>query len=125
MAEHIVERLDLPNDLIRDVSGQVAYEEEAPRVKSIDAFSDNLGIKVASTSLVFNHLNSLSDHKVKVKVTRYYPAAASVVSICITTSIILGSNCTRHTCSYEWKGNLHVFFVYGFENKIYLPKYPQ
>jgi hypothetical protein len=63
-AEHIVERLDLPNDLIRDVSGQVAYEEEAPRVKSIDAFSDNLGIKEASTSLVFNHLNSFSDHKV-------------------------------------------------------------
>ena len=30
-AEHIIERLDLPSDLIRDVSGQVAYEEEAPR----------------------------------------------------------------------------------------------
>ena len=63
-AEHIIERLDLPVDLIRDVSGQVAYEEEASRVKPIDAFGDNLGIREASTSLVFNHLNSFSDHKV-------------------------------------------------------------
>ena len=63
-AEHIIERLNLPTDLIRDVSGQVAYEEEAPRVKPIDAFGENLGIKEASTSLVFNHLNSFSDHKV-------------------------------------------------------------
>ena len=63
-AEHIIERLDLPVDLIRDVSGQVAYEEEASRVKSIDAFGEDLGIKEASTSLVFNHLNSFSDHKV-------------------------------------------------------------
>ena len=63
-AEHIIERLDLPVDLIRDVSGQVAYEEEASRVKSIDAFGEDLGIREASTSLVFNHLNSFSDHKV-------------------------------------------------------------
>lgn len=63
-AEHIIERLDLPSDLIRDVSGQVAYEEESPRVKPIEVFGETLGIKEASTSLVFNHLNSYSDHKV-------------------------------------------------------------
>ena len=27
--------------------------------------------------------------------------------------------------TYEWKGKLHVFYVYGYENKIHLPKYPQ
>jgi hypothetical protein len=35
-AEHIVERLELPSDLIRDVSGQVAFEEEAQRVQPVD-----------------------------------------------------------------------------------------
>jgi hypothetical protein len=33
-AEHIAaERFSLPADLIRDVSGQVAFEEELPRIK--------------------------------------------------------------------------------------------
>ena len=63
-AEHIIERLGLPSDLIRDVSGQVAYEEEGARVKPIGVFSEDLGIKDASTRLVFNHLNSFADHKV-------------------------------------------------------------
>ena len=35
-ADHIVERLDLPSDLIRDAAGQVAFEEEAARVKPVD-----------------------------------------------------------------------------------------
>ncbi len=38
-AEHIVERLELPSDLIRDVSGQVAFEEEAPRCGSRNTFA--------------------------------------------------------------------------------------
>ena len=46
------------------MSGQVAYEEEGSRVKPIDAFGEELGIKEASTRLVFNHLNSFADHKV-------------------------------------------------------------
>lgn len=105
-AEHIIERLDLPTDLIRDVSGQVAYEEEAPRVKPIDAFGENLGIKEASTSLVFNHLNSFSDHKVIRQ--RHQVRIVPVTKV-----------------TYEWKGKAHVFFVYGYENKSYVPKYPQ
>jgi len=105
-AEHIIERLDLPSDLIRDVSGQVAYEEEAPRVKPIDAFGDSLGIKEASTSLVFNHVNSFSDHKVIRQ--RHQVRIVPVTKV-----------------TYEWKGKPHVFYVYGYENKIHLPKYPQ
>ena len=56
---------DLPQELIRDVSGQVAFEEESPRVKPVEAFGDaEKGIKEASTRLVFDHLNSFSDQKV-------------------------------------------------------------
>ena len=39
-AEHISERLELPQELIRDVSGQVAFEEESSRVKPVEAFAE-------------------------------------------------------------------------------------
>ena len=63
-AEHIVERLELPSDLIRDVSGQVAFEEEASRVQPVDletvfATSDNSQsklIKEASANLVLRQI---------------------------------------------------------------------
>ena len=76
------------------------------RVKPIDAFGDSLGIKEASTSLVFNHVNSFSDHKVIRQ--RHQVRIVPVTKV-----------------TYEWKGKPHVFYVYGYENKIHLPKYPQ
>lgn len=124
-AEHIIERLDLPVDLIRDVSGQVAYEEEASRVKSIDAFGEDLGIKEASTSLVFNHLNSFSDHKVirqRHQVYHRFPPQKVNLSILPVFQVRIVP-VTKVT--YEWKGKAHVFFVYGYENKSYVPNYPQ
>lgn len=105
-AEHIIERLDLPTELIRDVSGQVAFEEEAPRVKPVEAFTENQDIKEASASLVFNQLNAFSDHKVIRQ--RHQVRIVPVTRV-----------------TYEWKGKLHVFYVYGYENKSHLPKYPQ
>jgi len=87
------------------VSGQVAYEEEGARVKPIGVFSEDLGIKDASTRLVFNHLNSFADHKVIRQ--RHQVRIVPVTKV-----------------TYEWKGKLHVFYVYGYENKIHLPKYP-
>ena len=50
-ADHIVERLDLPSDLIRDASGQVAFEEEAPRVKAVDL---DLAFRWLSYSFAFD-----------------------------------------------------------------------
>ena len=76
------------------------------RVKPIDAFGDSLGIKEASTSLVFNHVNSFTDHKVIRQ--RHQVRIVPVTKV-----------------TYEWKGKPHVFYVYGYENKIHLPKYPQ
>ena len=115
-------------DLIRDVSGQVAYEEEASRVKPIDAFGEDLGIREASTSLVFNHLNSFSDHKVIRQ--RHQVQSYGCISFLRSTLICIFHELQVRIVpvtkvTYEWKGKAHVFFVYGYENKIYLPKYPQ
>uniref|UniRef100_A0A0K2UHZ1 Protein SSUH2 homolog n=1 Tax=Lepeophtheirus salmonis TaxID=72036 RepID=A0A0K2UHZ1_LEPSM len=105
-AEHIVEQLQLPHDLIRDVSGQVAFEEEADRVTPVTAFSDD-AIKEASAKIVFNTLGpEFDDHKLIRQ--RHQVRVVPVTKV-----------------SYEWKGKIHLFHVYGYENKIYLPSYPQ
>lgn len=52
--DHIVERTALPNELIRDVQGQLAFEEENPRVWPINHFPDQQ-INSASNSLVQKH----------------------------------------------------------------------
>ena len=106
-AEHISERLELPQELIRDVSGQVAFEEESYRVKPVEAFAETeKGIKEASTKLVFEHLNSFSDQKVIKQ--RHQVRIVPVTKI-----------------AYEWKGKLHHYYAYGYEHKVHLPQYPQ
>ena len=37
--DHIVERTNLPSELIKGVTGQVAFEEELPRVSTINNFN--------------------------------------------------------------------------------------
>ena len=59
-AEHIVEdKFKMPGDLIRDVSGQVAFEEEAPNVKPLEAL-DQEGISTASRTIVAEHLTAFA-----------------------------------------------------------------
>ena len=87
------------------MSGQVAFEEESSRVKPVEAFAETeKGIKEASTRLVFEHLNSFSDQKVIKQ--RHQVRIVPVTKI-----------------SYEWKGKLHSYYAYGYENKIHLPQY--
>ena len=52
--DYIVERTALPSELIRDVQGQLAFEEEHPRVWPINHFPDQQ-INSASNSLVQKH----------------------------------------------------------------------
>jgi hypothetical protein len=42
MADHIVERTSLPDHLVRNVSGEVAFEEELPRVWAITVLHSQL-----------------------------------------------------------------------------------
>lgn len=95
----------LPHELIRDVSGQVAFEEEAEKVNPLETNPDQ-GIKAASMKLIGNHMNNLADQKI----------------VCQRHQIRIVP-LTRVT--YEWKNRLHLFNVYGYENKVHLAKYPQ
>lgn len=106
-AEHIVENLKMPEDLIRDVSGQVAFEEENQQVFPVDAFNDEI-IKMASSQLVTNHAVNYLDHRILRQ--------RHQVRIVPVTKVI-----------YDWKGKGRGFYVYGYENKVHIPpgSYPQ
>jgi len=106
-AEHIVEKLNIPEDLIRDVSGQVAFEEEHPKVCPVDAFKDEV-IKMASAQLVASHAANYLDQRILRQ--RHQVRIVPVTKV-----------------TYEYKGRSRGYFVYGYENKVYLPpaSYPQ
>lgn len=100
-AEHIVEKLNIPEDLIRDVSGQVAFEEEDEEVFPVNAFNNEV-IKMASSQIVNKHAQEFYEFK--------NLRQRHQVRIVPVTKVF-----------YEWKGKVRYFFVYGYENKIYLP----
>ena len=63
-AEHIVEKMKLPHELIRDVSGQVAFEEEQTRLVPLGAHVPNGDIREASARLVNGHEANYADQKI-------------------------------------------------------------
>ena len=106
-SEHITEKLDIPDDLIRDVSGQVAFEEEHDRVWPVIPVN-NEPIKMASAQLVSSHASKFPEEKILRQ--RHQVRVVPVTKV-----------------NYEWKGRPRSFFVYGYEKKVYLPNnsYPQ
>ncbi|CAG0919517.1 unnamed protein product [Notodromas monacha] len=104
-AEHIVERCSLPTDLIKQVSGQVAFEEEGPRVLPIVTFPDAT-INLASIQLTKEHLAAFTDQRIV--------AQRQQIRIIPVTQV-----------SYEWKSYSGIFVMLGFENRVHCPDYPQ
>ena len=103
-----MEELDIPDELIRDVSGQVAFEEEHPKVFPVDAFKDEV-IQMASAQLVASHAFKFPEEKILRQ--RHQVRVVPVTKV-----------------NYEWKGRSRSFFVYGYENKVHFPdnsSYPQ
>ena len=100
-----MERLKLPTELIRDVSGQVAFEEETKNIEPLRNVNDE-AIKTASHMLVNKHANVFSDQRIVRQ--------RHQVRVVPVTHII-----------YEWKNRLYSYYVYGYESKVHLQKYPQ
>ncbi len=105
-AEHIAQRFELPAELIRDVSGQVAHEEETAAGKIRPLRASDADISAASARLVSGHADAFSDRRVVAQ--RHQVRVVPVTRV-----------------GYEWKGRQREFFVYGYENKVHLKKYPQ
>merc|ERR1711884_628374 len=97
----------LPNSFLGEASGQVAYEEEGWRVCPVDSFEDEV-VRMASAQLVGSHATKFPEEKILRQ--RHQVRVVPVTKV-----------------NYEWKGKARSFFVYGYENKVYVPdnSYPQ
>ena len=100
-SEHITDKLDILDDLIRDVSGQVAFEKEKLLVGGVETVDDDV-IKMASAQLVASHASKFPEEKILRQ--RHQVRVVPVTKV-----------------NYEWKGKTRSFFVYGYENKVHLP----
>ena len=100
---HVVEKTALPDDLIKQAEGQVAFEETMPRVYPITQFQEG-EINQASARLV-------SNHQFPNKAILMQRQRVRIVPVTV--------------CMYKWKGEDDNFIVYGFEKKVYAPNYPQ
>ncbi|XP_071138146.1 protein SSUH2 homolog isoform X1 [Mytilus edulis] len=100
---HIVERTALPDHLIKQAQGQVAFEESMPRVYPITQFQES-EVNQASASLV-------AKHQFPSKAILMQRQRVRIVPVTV--------------CMYKWKDADADFIVYGFEKKVYAPNYPQ
>ena len=92
---------------VGEVSGQVAFEEENLRVAALESFDAEV-IKMASAQLVSGHATKFPEEKILRQ--RHQVRVVPVTKV-----------------NYKWKGKTRSFFVYGYENKVYVPdnSYPQ
>uniref|UniRef100_T1JCR8 CR-type domain-containing protein n=1 Tax=Strigamia maritima TaxID=126957 RepID=T1JCR8_STRMM len=126
--DYIVERTSLPDDLVRTVSGQLAFEEDLPRVWPINHFPDQ-AVNIASTQLVQQHNTNYSMERI-IRQTRHMTYIFDDVN---ERRCSMYRVTERHRVRivpvtqvyYTWKEKTDYFFVYGFENKVYAPNYPQ
>ncbi|XP_060604366.1 protein SSUH2 homolog isoform X2 [Ruditapes philippinarum] len=105
LQDHIVERTALPDHLIRNVQGQVAFQEQQLRVWAINHFPD-AEINTASQRLVAQHATAFPTERILMQ-------RHQVRIIPVTQAY------------YKWKGQDLDYFVYGFDKKVYAPSYPQ
>ncbi len=61
-ASKLTSRFGLPRELIRDVSGQVAFEEEMAKLKPLRVSDQD--ISDASVKLVTNHTSAFADQRI-------------------------------------------------------------
>ncbi|WAR26710.1 SSUH2-like protein [Mya arenaria] len=105
LTDHIVERTALPDHLIRNVAGKVAFTETQQRVWPINHFPD-AEINNASNRLVNQHATAFPSERLLIQ-------RHQVRIVPVTQAM------------YKWKDTNSDYFVYGFEKKVYAPNYPQ
>lgn len=102
--DHIVERTDLPDHLIRNVKGGVLFEQTSELVRPIDNFFES-EINSASNRLVQSHNTS-------------WPAERILKQKHQLRSVPV------HECHFDYKGKPGRFWVYGNQKDVYTSDYP-
>ena len=103
--DHIIESATLPDELVRDAGGQIAFQESSVRVAPVGHFP-NAAVNTASQRLVQQHNTAFPNEKILMQRHK--------VRI-IPISEVQG----------DYKSKVFTFWVYGTENISYAPDYPQ
>ncbi|XP_039298930.1 protein SSUH2 homolog isoform X2 [Nilaparvata lugens] len=104
-SEKIVKKTCLPEKLFNMVTGKEIFSEEGQRVAPLRGFPDE-SINDVSAELIESHSTRFSDHNIISQ--RHSITAVPTASV-----------------TYLWKGEERHFYLYGLENKIHAPNYPQ
>ena len=103
-SDYILEGTDMPDELIRDVSGQVLFEQTLPFVWPISQYSIQQ-INENSIRLVGEHCQAWPMERTLMQRQNLRSVPVSEVA-------------------YTWKNVNTRFWVYGYEHEVYAPDYP-
>lgn len=103
-SEHIERQCELPEALVRDVSGQVALEQQAELLSSLTLYRDS-SILLASQRLIAEHQQMFSDQHILQQ--RQQVRVVPVAEVC-----------------YTYNSQSACFWVFGYENCVHAPNYP-
>ena len=102
--DYTYERTDLPDELIKGVSGKTVFEQSAPRVGAIVGYKIN-EINQNSGALVQKHATAFPTERLLYQ--RQQLRAVPVTQI-----------------DGIWNDVKFTFWIYGDEKKVYFPDYP-
>lgn len=104
VSDHIVERTDLPDELIRSVQGTTIFQQTQSRVKPIQNFFEP---EINQKSSDFVQMHSQSWQTDRVLQQRHVLRSVPV-----------------HECHFSHGGKQGRFWVYGQQRKVYTKDYP-
>jgi len=102
---HVIEKTDLPDDLIRGVSGAVEFESSSNFVAPVSGYP-NSEINIRSNDFVSRHVYLQNDGRVLQQ--RHKLQCVPVFE-----------------CHFKWKDKTGRMWVYGLEHKLFTEDYPQ
>ncbi|XP_033624546.1 protein SSUH2 homolog [Asterias rubens] len=104
VSDYILEGTDMPDELIRDVSGKVIFEQALPWVWPISQFP----VQEINT----NSIRIVDSHRTAWPQARTLKQRQTLRSVPVTEA------------HYTWKDVSTRFWVYGFEHEVHAPDYP-
>ncbi|XP_054290915.1 protein SSUH2 homolog isoform X2 [Macrosteles quadrilineatus] len=105
ISEYIKKSVSLPEKFFRFVTGEEVFSQIGERIKPLTEFPQE-EVNEASKNLINNHISTFVDQKILMQ--RQTVRAVPITHV-----------------RYKWKGHEGQYFVFGEENRVHAPDYPQ
>lgn len=133
-SDRIVERTVIPEPLIRAVQGRVAFEEDRAAIWPINFFPDE-AVNYASRELLDEHRARCTSEKVILQV-KLVPTVTRLIIGALSSWLQNESHLSNlqrqsvrmipvYQVAYAWRNERGYFYIYGHDNLVYFPNYPQ